>query len=345
LFFRGSPPVAEPIPAIDQTMTDSTSPPPDPTLPPARPRWRSAAWGLGKWLAAIVGLVVLPQVSAVGLKVLDAQRTETFEVEFTRIDPHPTLPLAELLRRSVHTHLQSLECTPLVRVDTDWGALWRTRCTGRRGLGKPAAADGMLLAGKWEIARTEVQPSRELQFADLIPPWWLLLATCLPVLLLLRHRWLADLADRWRQPWRSAGWALLPVTVSVAVGMAATVFGVQREGMMTALQGELAARPDRGLIVAIALLAPLLEELVFRGLAWHWLRSSWGATGTLLLSSAVFVGLHAGQYQGIGLLLVAALALALGTIRERTGSLLLCIAGHALVNGFAVAALLGASSS
>jgi hypothetical protein len=37
---------------------------------------------------------------------------------------------------------------------------------------------------------------------------------------------------------------------------------------------------------------------------------------------------------------VSVLALALGTIRERTGSLLLCIGGHALVNGFAIAALL-----
>jgi membrane protease YdiL (CAAX protease family) len=133
---------------------------------------------------------------------------------------------------------------------------------------------------------------------------------------------------------------LLPIAASMVVGIVANALHAQREGMMDSLQDELSARPDRAVMLAIVVLAPLLEELLFRGLAWRWLRPGFGAAGTLAISSLVFVGLHAGQYGALGLALVSVLALALGTIRERTGSLLLCIGGHALVNGFAIAALL-----
>lgn len=175
---------------------------------------------------------------------------------------------------------------------------------------------------------------------DLIPPWWLLMASAIPAVLLAGHRWRADAAGVLARPARSLGCVVAPFAAMLAVGLVGTAFGARQEPMMAELGSELAQRPAWALGLAIALMAPVLEEVAFRGLAWRWLRPVLGGNGTIGASSLVFVALHAGQYGGFGLLMVAALATVLGTIRERTGSLLLCIGGHVLVNTLSVAALL-----
>jgi membrane protease YdiL (CAAX protease family) len=176
--------------------------------------------------------------------------------------------------------------------------------------------------------------------ADLLPPWWLLLACAAPAIVLARHAWGADAVAIARRPWRSLGHLLAAPAAMIAVGMAGAALGAHQEGMMAELGAELAAPSPWALVLAIGLLAPVLEELVFRGLAWRWLRPGLGAGGTIVASSAVFAALHAGQYGAFGVAMVAAMALVLGLVRERTGSLLLCIGGHMLVNLMAVAALL-----
>jgi membrane protease YdiL (CAAX protease family) len=177
---------------------------------------------------------------------------------------------------------------------------------------------------------------------ELIPPLWIFLVTAITALALARHDWRDDSSRLWASPSRSLGWLLLPVALGQLLGWVGKyVLAVPAEQMMVELGEALAVRPDWGLLASIALGAPLLEEAVFRGLAWRWLRPSGGRLLTIGLVSLVFVGLHAGQYGAFGLLIVAALALAFAAVRERTGSLLLCIAAHVLVNTVAMAQVLG----
>ncbi|UTF61302.1 CPBP family intramembrane glutamic endopeptidase [Gilvimarinus sp. DA14] len=90
----------------------------------------------------------------------------------------------------------------------------------------------------------------------------------------------------------------------------------------------------------IIFLAPVLEELVFRGYLFKAWRRSWlGFSGTLLLTSTLFVLLHVGQYHPLVLLQLFVLALMLGVARERTGSVITPWLIHTVNNTFAVIAL------
>ncbi len=101
-------------------------------------------------------------------------------------------------------------------------------------------------------------------------------------------------------------------------------------------------------VVAIALFAlavvfaPIAEELLFRGWIYTALRAHWGLWPALLISSALFGFAH---YEGTHLyaLAVFPIGLALGLIRERTGSIKVSIGYHAFNNlaAFALAALSG----
>ncbi len=85
-----------------------------------------------------------------------------------------------------------------------------------------------------------------------------------------------------------------------------------------------------GLILTRAcVLAPIGEELLFRGALFTWLRQRWSAPTTLVLTAAGFAAIH-------GFLPILPLAFALGLgfgwIRERSGSTVPAIALHALHN-------------
>ncbi|WP_105102106.1 CPBP family intramembrane glutamic endopeptidase [Microbulbifer pacificus] len=96
---------------------------------------------------------------------------------------------------------------------------------------------------------------------------------------------------------------------------------------------------SRHLLLALVfvLVAPLLEELIFRGYLFRaWRHTRLGFSGTLLLTSALFTAMHLGQYHWIHLSFVFVLSLMLGFAREKSGSVLLPILLHAL-NNFASA--------
>jgi hypothetical protein len=78
--------------------------------------------------------------------------------------------------------------------------------------------------------------------------------------------------------------------------------------------------------ITVVILAPVTEELIFRGLLLHrWCRK-WGRTRGVLLTTALFALLHASP---LGIFL---LALGLTGIYLRTGSLRLSMAAHGLNN-------------
>ena len=79
------------------------------------------------------------------------------------------------------------------------------------------------------------------------------------------------------------------------------------------------------------LIAPVTEELLFRGWIYTGLRFHWGLWPALLTTSALFACAH---YENTHLyaLAVFPIGLALGVIRERTGSVKASILFHALNN-------------
>ena len=101
---------------------------------------------------------------------------------------------------------------------------------------------------------------------------------------------------------------------------------------------------DRGLgwLVAggvlVIVLAPVAEELFFRGFFYGSLRGQLGAPGAAVASSLVFALVHFTSAQTLSLLpLLGVLGLLFCFLYERTGSLYPCIALHALNNAVAYA--------
>ena len=82
--------------------------------------------------------------------------------------------------------------------------------------------------------------------------------------------------------------------------------------------------------VLAVVLAPVVEELVFRGLLFGWLRERWGPVAGAVISSLAFAGIHASLTALVALFLVALLLCA---IYERTRSLYPCMLYHAMLNG------------
>jgi uncharacterized protein len=80
------------------------------------------------------------------------------------------------------------------------------------------------------------------------------------------------------------------------------------------------------MLLAIAILAPVVEELVFRGLLYRAWEEKWGWPIAMLLSSIVFAAYHPGFWYAFvsGLLYTA--------LYRRTGSLLAPILAHGIYN-------------
>lgn len=92
--------------------------------------------------------------------------------------------------------------------------------------------------------------------------------------------------------------------------------------------------------IAIVLLAPIIEELLFRGFLQNLLKRYLGRTTALILTAIIFACAHFARSQGIGnfqlICSLSVLAFFLGFIYERQGTLWAPIALHATFNGFSV---------
>jgi membrane protease YdiL (CAAX protease family) len=91
-------------------------------------------------------------------------------------------------------------------------------------------------------------------------------------------------------------------------------------------------------VIATVILAPIGEELLFRGILLGWL-TEWMTPRTAVIWSAIVFGLGH-LYYGLGALLITFFGLVLGWARLRTGGLRAPIVLHALLNGTTAAALL-----
>lgn len=157
---------------------------------------------------------------------------------------------------------------------------------------------------------------------------------------------------------RSPGWRIWQYGVFALICLAATGLSHQAVWFATALAGG-----DTGdlladfhtfrqhvvsgsladsllFVVFVVLLAPITEELIFRGFLFSALRETrLGSLGSALLLSAAWASLHWGySWQSVALLFAQGLLYAYAA--RRTGSIWPAIAGHAVNNLVAVATVL-----
>ena len=180
---------------------------------------------------------------------------------------------------------------------------------------------------------------------DAGPAGWNVVST-LACFLVLR-----DELRRLRIPWRTLGaWRIEPVALLapflllvLGVGMLLSDCGNLLHAVLPppawitqafSQLHDLASHPISGPL-ALVVLAPLTEELIFRGLILRGLLAITSPWRAIIVSALLFALIHLNPWQ-IPFALVAGLVF--GWVYCRTGSLTLCIAGHALNNGLSLLA-------
>lgn len=131
--------------------------------------------------------------------------------------------------------------------------------------------------------------------------------------------------------WRPIVFAVLGTTI---LSFVVSQLGPQPEGVREVTQGIQGAQALRTLAV-LGLLAPVAEELVFRGLLYGWLAGRWNNLVAFILSSLAFAAAHT---EPLHILMVLPLGFWFGWLRWRTGSLVPTIVAHIINNTIAVSA-------
>jgi membrane protease YdiL (CAAX protease family) len=143
---------------------------------------------------------------------------------------------------------------------------------------------------------------------------------------------------------RPVGWRpiLFGVVGTTVLSFAVSQTGLQPEGVRQVTEGIQGTSQILQTLAVLAVLAPLAEELVFRGLFYGWLAGRWSNLVALVLSSLAFAAAHT---EPVHVLLVLPLGFWFGWLRWRTGSLMPTIVAHIINNSIAVAgaAFLGGS--
>lgn len=124
-------------------------------------------------------------------------------------------------------------------------------------------------------------------------------------------------------------WLLILVGFLLVEGLIGSIFKIDAGAFMNEMSGS----KNMFLVFTFIILAPLLEETVFRGYlfkAWRYTRL--GLSGTLLATSVLFVLLHWGQYGLVHIVFLFIFSVLLGLARERSGSLWMPIILHSANN-------------
>jgi len=129
--------------------------------------------------------------------------------------------------------------------------------------------------------------------------------------------------------------AALPVVYGIAY-VESLLFGELPPQKMVEMIGG-SAEGSRELVLLAIIVAPLLEEIVFRGFFWAGLRRTRGPRFALIFTAILFGLVHVPPVAAV--LPLAALGVFLAVLMERTGSVLACFVTHAAFNSFSVAAL------
>ena len=151
--------------------------------------------------------------------------------------------------------------------------------------------------------------------------------------------------DRLRFRYTSAGdlrlalgvWVLCWAAVALTYAAFSPVLGPPQDALLQLLRfgSDMSRLPPAGpialglILLRACLLAPLAEELLFRGALFGWLRRRLPAVFTIVLTAALFAGIH---MMPLLLPVTFLFGVAAGWVRERTGSALPFFAMHVLNN-------------
>jgi membrane protease YdiL (CAAX protease family) len=138
----------------------------------------------------------------------------------------------------------------------------------------------------------------------------------------------------------AVGWLVLVWVIFIALS---AVYATLVNAPETSNQAEELGADNSTLnLIAVAILvtviAPLAEEIFFRGFMFTALRRWIGWVGGGLATAAVFAVIHLGSVDAVFLPPLLLLGFLLCVLYHRTGSLLPCLALHALNNGLALGA-------
>jgi membrane protease YdiL (CAAX protease family) len=151
--------------------------------------------------------------------------------------------------------------------------------------------------------------------------------------------------DRGRRPFlKTLGWDWHPQFKWVhAVGLAFLMFAVAvgLEQLLPHRETELERILKMGtsvrvLVASLAVLtAPLVEEVVYRGVLYTGIERNWGKASGIFLVTGLFALVHVPQYWGsyAAIMGILTLSLVLTWLRAATGKLLPCVATHLVYNG------------
>jgi hypothetical protein len=139
--------------------------------------------------------------------------------------------------------------------------------------------------------------------------------------------------------WKAAaGWIAVSY-VGFVVFTVAWLTLIGRTDTQDDLPEQLGADESTIALIAVAILvtvmAPLAEEIFFRGFLFTALRNSWGLWPAATIVGLVFGAIHGGSSNVEFLLPLAVLGIALCLLYARTGSLYPCIALHCINNSIA----------
>jgi uncharacterized protein len=141
--------------------------------------------------------------------------------------------------------------------------------------------------------------------------------------------------------WNWAGhsplyWLLIAIGIFIAINLANALFVKFLPQRESDFEQMLKSGPQVRLAVALlaSFSAPLVEEIVYRGVIFGGLRKRFSATTTIIIVTLLFLGVHVPQYAGAwaslaGLML---LSLVLTVVRARSKTLLPCIVIHFINN-------------
>jgi membrane protease YdiL (CAAX protease family) len=156
-----------------------------------------------------------------------------------------------------------------------------------------------------------------------------------------RHARFSDLG--WRLP-RRWWWLLLAVPVAAAslvllsliAGAIQWLFPQAQNGQIPQVQGEYGTSVGLA-VVAVSVVAPVVEETFFRGFVYAWMRRQLNVPSAALLSGCFFALVH---FQPVIFVPLAVLGVGLALLYEYSGSVLPGMVVHALFNLVEVIAIL-----
>jgi uncharacterized protein len=133
----------------------------------------------------------------------------------------------------------------------------------------------------------------------------------------------------------AVGWSLVAVLAYIALALLYTLI-LQPDNPEPIDTGERLGTLI-GSCVIIVVVAPLFEEIFFRGFLYRILRSRMGLWPALVIGGSVFGAVHLTSGGPLAVALIGPLGFLLCLLYERSGSLYPCIALHALNNGIVAA--------